>query len=84
MKQFKLLFFYLFLLVITDPYRGINYNQINVYEVNYCSDYCYNQNNNDWNYFEEEPEEIEDEYRDEYEEYDKPLIFDLDSFLKKK
>jgi hypothetical protein len=83
------LFLYVFLIVITDPYKGINYNEINVYDVNYCSDYCYNQNRDDWAYFEEreeEIEELEDEYRDKdhYEENDKPLIFNLDDWINKK
>lgn len=67
----KKLILYLFLMVISNPYQGINYNQINVYDVNYCSDYCYNQNNDDWDYFEDDEEEIE-----EVDKEDKPLIFD--------
>lgn len=35
----KKLLFYLFLVVITDPYRDIDYDKINVYEVNYCEGY---------------------------------------------
>lgn len=82
----KILFLYVFLLVITDPYKGLDYKKINVYDVNYCSDYCYNQNTHYSDYYEddEEIEEIEDEDRDEYEEDEKPLIFNLDSFLIKK
>ena len=80
MKHLRLLVIYLFVLVITDPYKGINYNEINVYDVNYCSDYCYNQNNDDWDYFEEEEiEEIENNIREEYgNEEDKPAPLSLD------
>lgn len=85
----KKILLYVFLIVISDPYRGINYNQINVYDVNYCSNYCYNQNDKDYAYFDnEDVEEIEDDYRDEEDSEDSednmPLIFNLDDWLKKK
>lgn len=85
----KIFMFYLFLLVITDPYKGINYNEINVYKVNYCSNYCDNQNDDNYTYFDEEDEieeidEWEYEIKEEYQYEDKPLIFDLDTWLKKK
>lgn len=86
MKQISKLLLIIWLVVITNPYEGINYKEINVYDVNYCSEYCYNQNIHYSDYFEdeEEVEELEDEYRDEYEDDEKPLIFDLDSFMKRK
>jgi hypothetical protein len=86
----KKLLLYLFLIVISDPYKDIQYDQINVYDVNYCSEYCYNQNDSNWNYFEDaEPEEIDEEDREEVEESikeefkfeeEKPLIFPVDFF----
>lgn len=87
MKQWLL---YVFLIVISDPYQGLDYNKINVYNVNYCSDYCYNQNVHYSDYFEDdEPEEIEDEWEDDIKdqysrEEDKPLIFGLDFWKPKK
>jgi len=60
-----------FLIVITDPYKGLKYNEVNVYDVNYCSGkYCPDQVII-YDYMEEE--EIE-----EIEEEDKPLIINHD------
>lgn len=82
----KIFLFYLFLLVITDPYRGINYNQVNTYQVNYCSHYCYDQNYKENDHFNryDEDEDWEDEINEEFRNEEKPLIFDLDSWFNKK
>lgn len=74
----KKLILYLFLVVITNPYEGINYNQINSYDVNYCEGYYCPDTGKDYDYMEEEEiEEIEEELIDL-----KPLVLDLD-FLNK-
>ena len=65
-----------FLLVISDPYKGINYNQVNVYDVNYCDGYyCPDR---DPNYYYDLDKEEEN-----FEEEELPLMLNLD-FLNKK
>ena len=73
MKSINKLILYVFLIVISNPYQGIDYDKVNVYDVNYCTNYCANQNNSSWDYLEEE--EIE---QVKWEKEDKPLKFDLD------
>lgn len=69
-----------FLIVISNPYEGLDYNKINVYEVNYCNYYCPQYQEKEIYY-----SSIEDELRDEYEdELDRPLIFNLDFWNTKK
>jgi hypothetical protein len=75
MKTFLL---YLFLIVISNPYEGINYNEINSYDVNYCSDYCYNQNDSE-TYQEFQEEEEVDEF--EYEHLQSPKDRDQRHFI---
>jgi hypothetical protein len=83
MKRASQLFLYVFLIVISDPYKGLDYNKVNVYDVNYCSGQCYNQSNDEYEYDEEEDEEEwEDDIKDEYEKDDKPLIFPVDFWKK--
>lgn len=73
------LLLYIFLVVISNPYEGIDYNKINVYEVNYCSgNYCPDSDPNYYHdLFREEEKEIYEEEREEEIEK-KPLIFNLD------
>ena len=68
------------LIVVTDPYSGLDYNKINVYEVNYCNYYCpeYQKEERYSSSFEDD---LKEEYRDEE---DRPLIFDLDFWTTKK
>jgi hypothetical protein len=73
------LLLYIFLVVISNPYEGLDYNKINVYDLNYCSgSYC---SDSDPNYYhdlfrEEEEENFEEEEQEE--ENEKPLIFSVD------
>lgn len=70
-----------FVLVITNPYEGLDYNKLNVYDVNYCNYYCYNPKEDYSSFYDSLDEEIRDEFEDEEE---KPLIFDLDFWDTKK
>ena len=69
-----------FVLVVTNPYQGLDYNKINVYDVNYCSDYCYNPDEDYSSYY----DTFEEDIKEEFEQEDKPLIFDLDFWKPKK
>ena len=41
MKAHQLIsYLFVYLIVITDPYAGLNYEEINVYEVNWCNYHC--------------------------------------------
>jgi hypothetical protein len=75
------------MLIVSDPYKGLDYNKINTYETNYCSNYCDSQKDDYSDYFEEEEiEELEDEYRDsdDFEENNIPLIFNIDEYFSKR
>lgn len=78
------LLLYIFLVIISNPYEGIDYNKINVYEVNYCrGDYCPDSDPNYYHdLFREEERESDEENDDDFEEEKrinkKPLIFNLD------
>ncbi|MDD3412625.1 MAG: hypothetical protein PHY47_01365 [Lachnospiraceae bacterium] len=72
-----------FLLVISDPYKDIDYAAINTYDINYSNHYQSDGNESyDSDYLDsEEVEEIEEDVKDEYRyEEQKPLIFPVDFF----
>ena len=71
MKQIFSLILYLFLVVITNPYEGMNYEKINVYDVNYCNYYC--NNNDSYERSQEDWEEIKNILKK-----DDSFIFDVD------
>lgn len=67
-----------FTVVITNPYEGIDYNEINVYEVNYCvGEYCPDKGSNyafsDW--------EIEEEFEEERELEEKETTIKSFNFI---
>lgn len=72
---------FIFLIVVTNPYEGLDYNKLNVYNVNYCNYYCYKPEEDYTSSFDSFEDEIKEEYEDEEE---KPLIFDVDFWGTKK
>lgn len=72
---------FVFLIVVTNPYEGLDYNKINVYDVNYCNYHCYRPEENYNTFYDSIEEEIKNEFEDEE---DKPLIFDVDFWNTKK
>jgi hypothetical protein len=81
MKKYIL---YLFLVVISNPYEGIDYSQVNTYDVNYCSgQYCPDTGDSsetDWDAIDaEQVEDLEEDLKEEYKE-EQPLIFPVDFF----
>ena len=59
--------FFAYLVVITNPYEGINYDAVNVYHVNWCNYHCPGYNK-------EEPES-RFPWRLEIEETNSPFVY---------
>ena len=74
----------LLLVVISDPYKDIQYDQINVYETSYCHGYGCPDSGETYNYEDEEseePERVIEEVKEDFKyEEEKPLIFPVDFF----